>query len=105
MDTESRWTCNGSLLTEWQSMTIRFALETLKNALEKTGLGNDEYGKGLTESYLKHIHDISLLMVRVSLKDMPTVSFPDDAPEFASESTSDRDRKSTVDLKPRKTST
>ncbi len=49
---------NGNLLSIGQSMTIRVALESFAQYLAENGLGNDNHGKRMVNSYAERICEI-----------------------------------------------
>jgi hypothetical protein len=59
---EARITINDVPLTTLQSMTVRVALATFAMDLNDAGLGDDEHGTIMTQSYLAAIRAIHRLM-------------------------------------------
>ena len=56
---EAQITINGVAITHSQSMTVRVALASFNTNLSVDGLGSDEHGKFMTESYLKNCKEIN----------------------------------------------
>lgn len=55
-------TINGMPLTIGQSMTVRNAIECFASFLTEDGLGDDETGNAMTQSYLDRIGEIRRMM-------------------------------------------
>ena len=53
---------NGVKLNHAQSMTVRVALASFNTDLEENGLGDDEHGKFMTESYRKNCAEVEQLI-------------------------------------------
>lgn len=53
---------NGINIGPGCACTIRVALEVFISHLKENGLGDDEHGKRMTESYLNRIDDIRKIM-------------------------------------------
>jgi len=60
--TEPTITINGVVLTTGEAMTMRVALEAFATDLLEHGLGDDEHGRAMTESYIAAIRTIRLKM-------------------------------------------
>ena len=61
---EAYITINGVDLSLAQSTTVRVALTNFAGDLNSNGLGDDENGKAITESYQKRIQEIMRLIFR-----------------------------------------
>jgi hypothetical protein len=55
-------TINGTELNVAQAMTVRVALTSFQFDLAEKGLGNDEHGRLMTQSYQKHATDVQDLI-------------------------------------------
>ncbi len=62
--TEADITISGVALSFGESMTVRVALETFTHVLLNQGLGDDEHGRKMVESYLKNIENIRQLIFK-----------------------------------------
>lgn len=62
MSEEVTVTINGQVLTPGQVLTVRVSLSAFASTLESIGLGDDEQGAGLAESYLENIRSTLDLM-------------------------------------------
>ena len=54
---------NGKATTEAQAMTIRCALDSFYSTLREEGLGDDDHGRSMVNSYCKNIEDIRKLIL------------------------------------------
>jgi len=61
MSCEPVITIFGKELTIGQSMTVRVAIESFASDLQENGLGDDEHGKRMVDSYMKNINEIRTL--------------------------------------------
>lgn len=63
MSCEPLITIWGKELSIGQSMTLRVALTNFRNDLKEDGLGEDEMGKVMTDSYLARAEEILSIML------------------------------------------
>ncbi len=56
-------TINGHLLTFAQSATLRVAISSFAEDLMERGLGEDKYGKLMTQTYLKSLQEINNFII------------------------------------------
>lgn len=61
---EPRIIINGQTLSNAQALTVRVALESLAGCLSDEGLGSDEHGKMMIESYTARINEIREIIFR-----------------------------------------
>lgn len=62
--TEAHIVINDVPLTFVQSMTVRVAMSNLALDLQENGLGEDEHGIFMTNSYLKSIREINAIIFK-----------------------------------------
>jgi hypothetical protein len=53
---------NGITLSEGESMTVRVAVQNFAISLEKSGLGEDQHGRIMTQAYMSNIDRINDFM-------------------------------------------
>lgn len=57
--TEADITINGQQLSFAESLTLRVAIGSFQMGLTADGLGDDQHGKAMVESYLAHTNSIT----------------------------------------------
>lgn len=62
MDDEATIVINGRECSPGEAMTIRVALEAFATDLVTNGLGDDEHGRKMTQSYLARVRDLRAKM-------------------------------------------